>query len=33
MTVLKNAINRYTYGVKQNLEYLQIISHNFSLHT
>jgi hypothetical protein len=33
MTVLHDAINRYTNGVIQNLQYLQIVSHNFSLHT
>jgi hypothetical protein len=32
MTVLQDAINRYTNGVIQDLEYLQIISHYFSLY-
>jgi hypothetical protein len=33
MTVLQDAINRHTIGVIQDLEYLQIVSHNFSLYT
>jgi hypothetical protein len=33
MTLLQDAINRYTNGVIQDLEYLQIISHYFNLHT
>jgi hypothetical protein len=33
MTVLQDAVNRYTNGVIQDLEYLQSISHYFSLHT
>jgi hypothetical protein len=33
MTVLQDAINRNTNGVVQDLEYFQIVSHNFSLHT
>jgi len=32
MTVLQDAINRYTNGVLQDLKYLQIVSHHFSLH-
>jgi hypothetical protein len=33
MTVLEDSINKYTNGVMHDLEYLQIVSHNFSLHT
>jgi hypothetical protein len=33
MTVLQDAINRYTNGLIQDLEYLQIISHYFNLYT
>jgi hypothetical protein len=29
--MLQDAINRYTNGVIQDLEYLQIVSHHFSL--
>jgi hypothetical protein len=33
MTVLQNAINMYIDGVIQDFEYLQIVSHHFSLHS
>jgi len=32
MIVLQDVINIYTNGVIQDLEYLQIVSHYFSLH-
>jgi len=33
MTVLQDAMNRYTNREIQDLEYLQIVSHHFSFHT
>jgi len=33
MTVLQDAMNRYTNREIQDLEYLQIVSHRFSFHT
>jgi hypothetical protein len=30
--MLQDAINRYTNGVIQDLEYLQIVSHHYRLH-
>jgi len=33
MIVLQNSIKRYTNGAIQDLEYLKIVPHHFSLHT